>query len=202
MELKQIIAKNLIELRTKAGMTQLQLAEKLNYSYKAVSKWERAEAIPDLRVLIQISQLYHITLDELVSEHTEKPIKPKMNLAQRRILICLLSTGLCFFVSAVVFMVLYLVPICRPYAWTAFLGAPLAASIVYTVFSCLWFRKLVCCISCSCIVWSMILAVHVLFAFIFVNLLDKVFIFYIAAGVFQVLIILWFYFRKIIRRGK
>ena len=50
-ELKEIIAKNLTELRTCAHLTQLQLAEMLNYSDKAVSKWERGEAVPDIRVL-------------------------------------------------------------------------------------------------------------------------------------------------------
>lgn len=45
-DLKEIIAKNLTQLRTHAQLTQIQLAEKLNYSDKAVSKWERGEAIP------------------------------------------------------------------------------------------------------------------------------------------------------------
>ena len=59
-ELKETIAKNLVELRTASRMTQLQLAEKLNYSDKAVSKWERGEAIPDIRVLKKLSEIYNI----------------------------------------------------------------------------------------------------------------------------------------------
>ena len=50
-DLKFITAANIISLRTKAGMTQAQLAELLNYSDKSVSKWERAEAVPDAYVL-------------------------------------------------------------------------------------------------------------------------------------------------------
>ena len=56
-ELKDVISKNIVELRTKARLTQLQLAEMLNYSDKAVSKWERGEAIPDVRVLVRIAEI-------------------------------------------------------------------------------------------------------------------------------------------------
>ena len=46
-ELKQIVADNLVFYRKNANMTQLELAEKLNYSDKAISKWERGETLPD-----------------------------------------------------------------------------------------------------------------------------------------------------------
>ena len=64
-DIKDTIAKNLTELRTRAGFTQLQLAEKLNYSDKAVSKWERGEAVPDLRVLVKLSEIYGVTVDDM-----------------------------------------------------------------------------------------------------------------------------------------
>ena len=47
-DLKVIVAVNISRLRRDAGMTQAELAEKINYSDKSVSKWERAEALPDL----------------------------------------------------------------------------------------------------------------------------------------------------------
>ena len=55
MELRGIIAKNICSLRTGAGLTQLQLAEILNYSDKAVSKWERGESVPDIFMLKRIA---------------------------------------------------------------------------------------------------------------------------------------------------
>ena len=45
--IKSIIAQNITDLRRAKGLTQLELAEQLNYSDKAVSKWERAESMPD-----------------------------------------------------------------------------------------------------------------------------------------------------------
>ena len=56
-DVRQIIAENLIELRKVNKLTQLELAEKLNYSDKAISKWERGESLPDVEILCQIADL-------------------------------------------------------------------------------------------------------------------------------------------------
>ncbi len=74
-ELKLITAANLINLRTRAGFTQAELGAMINYSDKAVSKWERAEAIPDAFVLKQLSEIFGVTVDNLLTSHDEwKPI--------------------------------------------------------------------------------------------------------------------------------
>lgn len=65
-ELKLIFAANLIKIRTAAGMTQAELAEKLNYSDKAVSKWERAESVPDIFVIKQMSELFGVKIDDML----------------------------------------------------------------------------------------------------------------------------------------
>ena len=67
-ELKLIVASKLIKLRQEAGMTQAELGEKLNYSDKTVSKWERAESMPDVFVLTQIAAIYGTTVDGILSE--------------------------------------------------------------------------------------------------------------------------------------
>ena len=66
-DLKPIIAKNIIDLRRTADITQAQLAEKLNYSDKAVSKWERGEAIPSVATLKEIADHFGVTVDYLIS---------------------------------------------------------------------------------------------------------------------------------------
>lgn len=67
-ELKLIVASKLIKLRQEAGYTQAELGEKLNYSDKTISKWERGESLPDAYVLTQIAQIYGTTVDGLLSE--------------------------------------------------------------------------------------------------------------------------------------
>lgn len=68
-ELKLISASNIIRLRTQAGLTQAELGEKLNYSDKTISKWERGEAIPDAYVLTQMAEIFNVTVDYLLSTH-------------------------------------------------------------------------------------------------------------------------------------
>ena len=77
-ELKAVFAGNLIQLRTQEGLTQAQLAEILNYSDKSVSKWERAESLPDLAVAKAIAERFGVTVDYLLTSHdgwTGKPVK-------------------------------------------------------------------------------------------------------------------------------
>ena len=65
-ELKLISASNIIKLRTEAGLTQAELGEKLNYSDKTISKWERGEAIPDAYVLTQMAEIFGVSVDYLL----------------------------------------------------------------------------------------------------------------------------------------
>ena len=94
-DIKDIIAENLVRFRTKANLTQVQLAELLNYSDKAVSKWERGESVPDIRVLMQIAGIYNITLDDLVSRPKEKEVRPVLHKRKKQVLITLLAFARC-----------------------------------------------------------------------------------------------------------
>ena len=77
-DLKVITASNIINLRTAKGMTQAELGELLSYSDKSVSKWERAEAVPDAYVLKKMSEIFGVTVDYLLSSHDEwKPTVEK-----------------------------------------------------------------------------------------------------------------------------
>ena len=67
-ELKLLLASKLIKLRQQAGMTQAELGERLNYSDKTVSKWERGESMPDVYVLTRIAEIYGTTVDGLLRE--------------------------------------------------------------------------------------------------------------------------------------
>lgn len=64
-DLKLTIASNITKLRTEAGMTQSELGAKLNYSDKSISKWERAESLPDANVLKQLGEIFGVSMDYL-----------------------------------------------------------------------------------------------------------------------------------------
>ena len=73
--LEEIVAYNLTELRKNARLTQAELAEKLNYSDKSVSKWERGEALPDLKVLTRLAELFGVSVDYFVTKDAGKQKK-------------------------------------------------------------------------------------------------------------------------------
>ena len=199
-ELKETIAKNLVALRTQAKLTQLQLAEKLNYSDKAVSKWERGEAIPDLRVLIKLADIYNIKVDDIITSAAEKKIKPKMHIGKKRILITLLSVGLAWFVATCIFMIFFFIDPVAKYAYLTFIVAPLASAIVLTVFSVKWGNWITNIVACSLIIWTAAVIFH-----LFVNEFaefGKMYFLYVVAGVFEILIILWFTLRKLYKKRK
>ena len=69
--LRAVIAANITNLRKNSGMTQQDLAVRLNYTDKAISKWERGESVPDIVILKQIADIFGITVDYLLREEHE-----------------------------------------------------------------------------------------------------------------------------------
>ena len=195
-DLKDIVAKNLVELRMKAGFTQLELAEKINYTDKAVSKWERGEALPDIRVIVKIAEIYNISVDDIVSPHTVKKIKPKMNIGKKRLLITALSVSLVWFIATVIFMVLYFFDVENSYL--VFVCAPFVCSIPLIVFSAKWGNWITDTLACSLLVWSLAVIFHVFV--IELTTFKKIFFIYIVAGVFELLIIWWFMLRRVLKK--
>lgn len=70
-EFRKRLAENLVKYRKLNGLTQQELAECLSYSDKSVSKWERAEGVPDVFVLLRIAQVYGVGVSELIGETGE-----------------------------------------------------------------------------------------------------------------------------------
>ena len=64
-KVKQLIAANIAYYRKECHLTQAELAEKIHYSDKSVSKWERAEGLPDICVLVVLADLFGVTVHDL-----------------------------------------------------------------------------------------------------------------------------------------
>ena len=142
-DLKSIIAKNLIDLRTASKMTQLELAERLNYTDKAVSKWERAESIPDITVLKQIADLFEVTVDYLLHEEhpKEEVYTHNPNKTNNRIFISGMSIILVWLIATIVFVFGNLAVEGKGYPfWLAYVYAIPVYMIVLLVFSSVWFK--------------------------------------------------------------
>ena len=72
-KIKKQLGVNIAAYRKKLGLTQAGLAEKLNYSDKAVSKWERAESVPDVLTMVQLAELFDVTVNDLLVDPDEIP---------------------------------------------------------------------------------------------------------------------------------
>lgn len=66
-----ILADKIIELRKKNGLSQEELAEKMNVSRQSVSKWEGAQSIPDLDKILALSQIFGVSTDYLLKDDIE-----------------------------------------------------------------------------------------------------------------------------------
>lgn len=170
-KLKRQIGANISSYRKQMGWTQLELAEKLNYSDKAVSKWERGESVPDVLTLAAIAEQIGTTLDDLLKDPNalpeetgsvqqvmgkvvEKTLKRK---ADKRIIQCLCST-LVWFIALFIYVVLSSLPISN--SWMAFIYAiPANAVVLISLRSAWkdfrWNRTLI-----SAIMWGSILSLH------------------------------------------
>ncbi len=147
--LRRTVAKNIAAYRKSHKDTQLDLARKLNYSDKSVSKWERGEGLPDVYILAQIAQLYGVTVSNLIGE--EEP--PKKANPHFHIYVLLLSVALVFVLAAILFTAFTIAAVPFP-SWLFFLCAVPVSSIVCIVFTSLWWGILMQTLSITALIWS------------------------------------------------
>lgn len=198
-DLKDIIAKNLTLYRKQAGLTQQELAEKINYSDKAVSKWERAEGVPDIFVLKFLADLYGVSVNDFLTEHQEKApkVKGKWRLAKHW-LITLLSVGLVFLVATIVTVICLIADSSLPVAKFAYLIAFPAALIVTLVFSCIWGKIWTTALTVSALIWSLCVLIHIAL----MPYSPTAWLIYLIGAVLQLLVILWFVLQFLIKRHR
>ncbi len=169
-ELKQIVARNLSQLRKEHQLTQIQLAEQIHYSDKAVSKWERGESLPDLVVLKQLADYYHVTLDALVCEdgpHTlpEKADEnqPRVNedtsalkpyTTRNRIVIAGMAIVLVWLIATTIFVILDILVPTLQYSPFMFVYAIPLTMIIWLVFNSIWFNRRANYFIISLLVWT------------------------------------------------
>lgn len=161
-DLRLIIAKNIQKLRTESRLTQLELAEILNYSDKAVSKWERAEAIPDITVLKRIADHFSVTVDYLLEEeHTVglSEIALKRMRSRNRLIIALVSIFGVFALATFLFALLLLGNTGFS-PWLLYIYATAISALVGLVFNCVWGIKKLNLLIISLLIWTALTSIY------------------------------------------
>lgn len=191
--LKRTIKNNLIKYRKNAGLTQAQLAQKLGYSDKSISKWEREEGVPDIYILKEIADLYGVTVNDLISEKqeaTKKITLPKIS-RRNKIIIALLSAGLVWTVATTLHVILDLaIPDIKSYLTNIYIYAIPLSCIVLLIFNCIWGKRYINTILISALIWTFALSLYVSLPIINVS---KLFLIPIPL---QILVLLWSFLDK------
>lgn len=163
-DLKITFAQNLIALRKQTKLTQAELAEKINYSDKAVSKWERGESIPDVSVLMTLANLFGVTIDFLVTKHDNEEIAKEQTAyaAKIRKRNHILITAITFFAMLIMETIVCVVLVGTRTAtplWTFLycyiFPLPVFATIA-VIFSSLWAGKYWRFTAVSFLIWSLL----------------------------------------------
>lgn len=199
-KLKKQIGMNIAAYRKRNRLTQVGLAEKLNYSDKAVSKWERGESAPDVSTLVQLADLFDVTVNALLEDPNalpdnpgtvervmgkavEKTLKRKAN---KRIILGL-TTVLVWFVALFLFVVISSLDI--PKSWMAFIYAIPAWAITILSLRSAWHDFRWNQLLISAIIWGCLLSIYTSLL-VFGNLnIWKVFLLGIPG---QIAVLLWF----------
>ncbi len=193
-DLRKIIASNIVALRRSGKLTQGELAEKLNYSDKAVSKWERAESMPDIAVLKQIADMFGVTVDYLLSEqHSASQIVMKKELThsvkRNRVIISMLSASLVWLIATLVFVNLVFFTDTKGDCWIAFIYAIPISSIVILVFNTIWGRRRLNFLIVTVLVWTTLLTLYLTLKMFFDN--GGLWLIFILGVPGQLIIFLW-----------
>lgn len=185
--LREIVASNLVRLRKEKQWTQLELAEKLNYSNKAVSRWEKGEVLPDLETLNTICELYEIELADILKEYKEKEtisksrwykykLGNKLTISLLSILVVWLSATILYVYSNIIWGVTL---------WRIFLWCVPISSILAIIFNSIWGRRIWNFIFISILVWTLLTCFYIEF------LAYNIWMIYFIGIPLQIGIILW-----------
>lgn len=189
--LTAIIAENLVYYRKKAQMTQLELAEKLSYSDKSISKWERGDGVPDIHILVQLAKLYGLTVNDFLTTRKKEKVA---NFFMPKVLITLMSIGLVWFVATVVFSFIKLIApnstnVFIENAWLFFIYAIPISFIVLIVFNDVFFKRIYNVLAVSGLIWTLAASV---FLTLWIYRLENIGMIFVAVIPLQILVCLFY----------
>ena len=158
------IARNITLLRKQNKWTQSDLAEQLNYSDKSISKWERGDSIPDIEMLCKVAEIFHVNIEYLTQEHSEKEIKKNQNggnIFVRNLLILIMLCVAVYTVATIVFVYPTMKnPANASSFWISYIYALPICSIICNSYAKKTHNWLMRMITVSVFTWSFITALY------------------------------------------
>ena len=186
-DIKFTIAHNLASLRKSAKLSQAEIAEKVGYSDKAVSKWERGESAPDILTLKLLADFYGVTVDYFLHEdHTFDKRKPKLNNG----VVILLSFFLVWLVATAVFVAFSSANFLTEFNWLTFIYAVPVSLIVLLTMNSIIGKPRFNYLIISLLVWSVLLCLYLTF------LKENLWLLFMVGIPSQIIILLWMFVKK------
>ena len=189
-----IISENISALRRSSGLTQAELAEKINYSDKAVSKWERGDSIPDVLVLSELAEMFSVTVDYFLHPHAPDEKIPKEGQSKRRIRTAVAITACMspLFIATLIFVIFGMSVPGADWLWKIFVTALPAISVLSIIFSAIWLKGVWGIFAAiSSLLWSTILLVYVFI----MDIPSSAMIFLVGVPL-QCVIVIWYFIVK------
>lgn len=155
----KVVSSNLTKLRKQKKLTQLELANKFNFSDKTISKWESGESLPNIDVLCKLAEFYDVTLNDLVDPAFEVESKDKKDEGfSNKIAIASLAVSIIWFVVTIIFVY---VKILTGYSiWTLFVWAVPFSAILSLIFNAIWGTRKAKFILLSVFLWTLLIALY------------------------------------------
>ena len=192
-DVRRNIVNNLILLRKTNKMTQQELAKALNYSDKAISRWEVGDSLPDIGVLLRVCELYGVEFDWLIRRHEDAPTIGKKRtggLGLRLAIVFLLAT-FCYAAATIIFV--YNRVFHNEAIWMAYIWAAPASLSLAVIPSSRWWRGLVTAILVSLDMWSLLTSFYLHFI---ATLGENIWPIFLLGVPVQVIFVLFEYIRR------
>ena len=155
-EIKENFSQNLSTLRKANNLTQAMLANKLNYTDKAISKWEVGSVVPDVETLTHIADFFGITVNDLIYPKKEKWTS---RFLKNHLFITLGSAGIVWFLASILFLILDVATNVGR-SWLVFIVAVPIMFVLFVIFTAMWFKKIWLTLAISGLFWSLLLNIY------------------------------------------
>ena len=196
--LEKIFSKNLIKYRTLMGLKQSELAKKINYSDKSISKWERGEGLPDLKATKNLCDIFGVSIDDMLKEnddHKTKISKTIITKNKKHFLTSLLSASIVWLVATIVYVSLIIAEV-KGNIWLPFIYAIPVSSIVFIVFSSIWGNNLLQFLCITLLLWGVILSITLS------TPISNIWFICVIGAVCQTMIAMWFALIRLKKKRK
>ena len=183
----------MIALRRAKGLTQIELGEKINYSDKTISKWEKGDSCPNVEAVYRLAKFYDVSVDDLLSADFKNESAGNAARRQRRyskLIISCLAVIAVWIIATVIFSVSLINA--TPAPWTVFVSAMPVSAVVVLVFNSMWGNTRYNYLIISILLWTLLASIF-LGALEYARILWVIFLIGIPI---QISIVLWSLLKK------